>query len=196
MTQPDPPPEKIYLKPGELTIVQHPALVSTILGSCVAVTLYNKRLELAAVCHALLPSCRQRSYVNTINDLLTDDCSRCKEAFRYVDCCIAIMLAAFTGRGVKPGETETRLYGGSKMFIARDKKTSMTVGFQNTLVAQKVLADQGFTICFSDIGGSVGRRIHFNTQTGKVTMNRLDKYQDYHRFPVSREDGHVFREKN
>jgi len=195
MTQYKNPIPHIHLQPGKISVLQHPAVVSTILGSCVAVTLYNKRLGLAAISHSLLPHCRHRAYICDIHDILAADCSRCKETFKYVDCSIAMMLAAFAGQGVKPFETEVQLYGGSKMFIAGDKK-NMTVGLLNCNTAQKVLSDHGFEICASDTGGPVGRKIIFNTQTGKVTLNRLDKYLDYYGFPVIKDASHAHSKKN
>jgi chemotaxis protein CheD len=45
----------IFLKPGALYISEKPAIVSTILGSCIAVTIFNKRLKVGGICHALLP---------------------------------------------------------------------------------------------------------------------------------------------
>lgn len=166
----------LYLKQGEMSILEHPALVSTILGSCVAVTLYNKRLGIAAISHALLPHCKHHEYINNVNDLLTDDCSRCAEAFKYVDCSVSMMVEAFARFGIRPGETQVQLYGGAKMFIAGNEKTNLPVGFQNSAVAEKVIADHGLTLLTSDIGGSVGRKIYFDTQTGKVTMHTMGRH--------------------
>ena len=37
--------EKVYLKPGELYIGEGPTKVITVLGSCVSVTLFSRRLS-------------------------------------------------------------------------------------------------------------------------------------------------------
>ena len=46
----------LRLKPGELLICREPHEVTTVLGSCVSITMFNARLGLAAICHAMLPS--------------------------------------------------------------------------------------------------------------------------------------------
>ncbi|MGA2108628.1 MAG: hypothetical protein ABSH25_13400 [Syntrophorhabdales bacterium] len=47
---------KVFLKPGEIYVGEEPAEISTILGSCVSVTMFSKRVRVGAICHALLPS--------------------------------------------------------------------------------------------------------------------------------------------
>ena len=56
----------ITLKPAELFISERPAIVRTVLGSCVAVTMYDRQLGIAAICHALLPEGNENSSLNVI----------------------------------------------------------------------------------------------------------------------------------
>ena len=53
----DLPPDlaRVYLKPGELHFATGPTVVSTVLGSCVSVTMFDRLSGAAAICHALLP---------------------------------------------------------------------------------------------------------------------------------------------
>jgi chemotaxis protein CheD len=188
-----------YLKQGEMSILERPALVSTILGSCVAVTLYNARLGIGAVSHALLPHCKRRVYQNHLTDLLAGDCAQCTEAFQYVDCSVSMMVEAFSRFGISPGETQVHLYGGAKMFAAACGKSSLPVGVQNSTVAQKVIADHGLTLSVCDIGGTQGRKMYFNTQTGKVAIQRTVR-QAPEDFPAissfKKGNAYVSKEKN
>ena len=88
---------KVFLKPGEIYVGREPAEVSTILGSCVSVTMFSERLKLGAICHALLPSGRT---------------SEGKDKFRYVDDSLLYMLKTFKEMGINSGELEIRLLGG------------------------------------------------------------------------------------
>ena len=190
---------RLYLKQCEMSILDHPALISTILGSCVAVTLYNSRLGIAAISHALLPHCRRHTYVNSVNDLLTDDCSRCNDAFKYVDCSVSMMAETFARFGIRPAETQVQLYGGAKMFISGNENAPPSVGLQNSTVAKQVIADHGLTLFASDIGGSLGRKLYFNTQTGKVTLHRMAKHplRDFRAlYPLKKVGHHASKEKN
>jgi chemotaxis protein CheD len=171
----------LYLKQGEMSILETPALVSTILGSCVAVTLFNARLGIAAISHALLPHCKQRTYQNKLTDLLANDCARCQEAFKYVDCAVCMMVEAFSRFGIRPGETQVQLHGGARMFSSGNQLSSLPVGLQNSAVAKKVIADHGLALSVCDIGGSAGRKIFFNTRTGGVSLRVAGRHvQDDH----------------
>ena len=157
-------------------ILDRPSLVSTVLGSCVAVTLFNARRELAAICHALLPSCKKRIYVDSVHDLLDEDCIQCPESYRYVDCAVAMMAEAFRRCGIAPGETQVQLLGGARMIgDAAGAVRTAPVGQQNVKVARKVLADHHLRIAFSDTGGAAGRKIIFDSQTGDVAVSRIGR---------------------
>lgn len=158
-----------YLKAGELFIMEKPALVSTVLGSCIAVTLFNRRLGFAGICHALLPQCKRKDHKNRLDDLLDDECHKCLEAFRYADCSVFMMAEAFSRFDIKPQETEASLFGGAKMMPNKhDRDHNFFVGRQNVDTAVRVLDYYHLKLTASDVGGSAGRRITFNTGTGEV----------------------------
>jgi len=48
--------DQVYLKPGELYIGEKPTKVITVLGSCVSITLFSKRLNIGAICHGRCPN--------------------------------------------------------------------------------------------------------------------------------------------
>jgi len=156
----------IYLKPGEAVISEKAAIVSTVLGSCISLTMFNIKSKIGAICHNLLPVCRDKSMCN----------DNCHEAFRYVECTIQRMVSEFTVRGIKKSEIEVKLFGGSDMFkISGGKNNSATVGKQNVETALKILSDLGIRVAAADTGGSRGRKIIFCTQTGQVFLKRLNK---------------------
>jgi len=157
---------KIYLKPGEVHIAEQPTQVTTLLGSCVTVTLFNGRLRIGAICHGLLPE---------YNDSRGCDCGSA-EHFKYVDSAIKCMLRKFSSYGVGSGEIDAKLFGGADMFNFRKELVQpATVGRLNINMAQQVLAAEGIHLVASDVGGSVGRRICFYTHTGEVLLKRLHK---------------------
>src|SRR5258707_66364 len=52
----EPELKQVYLHPGELYASPEPANIKIILGSCVAVCLYNPRLSIGGATHFLLPA--------------------------------------------------------------------------------------------------------------------------------------------
>jgi chemotaxis protein CheD len=152
----------VFLKPGEMVVSSQPMAVTTLLGSCVAVTMFNQRLRLGAICHALLPSCRRET-----------PCSQ-QEAGKYVECAISLMLEELNRRGVLNGEIEAKLFGGSDMFATVDGRR-LSVGRQNMEMALRMLDEASVRVVTRDLGGPRGRKIIFHTHTGEVFLKRLRK---------------------
>jgi len=152
----------LFLKPGEMVVSSEPMVITTLLGSCVAVTMFNPRLRLGAICHALLPSCRR------------EQSCRHHDSGKYVECAVALMLEELQLRGVLESEIEAKLFGGSDMFDPVDGGR-LSVGRQNIEMALKVLEASSLRILTRDLGGPRGRKIIFHTHTGEVFLKRLRK---------------------
>lgn len=154
----------VHLKPGEAYITDRPELVVTVLGSCLSVTMFNRRHGVAGICHSLLPTCNSR-----------ETCANgCREGYRYVDCSIRQMVRVFDKYGVPPGEIEAKCFGGADMFIRQALKPDLfTVGKQNIIMAEKIFASEGLKLRAKDVGGVQGRKLLFYTHTGEVLLKRL-----------------------
>lgn len=155
-------PPAYHLKPGELIITDRSMLVSTILGSCVSVTMFSPRFG-GAICHGMLAS-RGRT------DLGSHPCG---EEFRYVDCAVKAMIDAVFRRRITPEEVAVKLFGGSDMLSHSEERMGPSVGRQNIEMALNVLTRNGFAVSVSDVGGKRGRKIFFNTGSGEVHLKRL-----------------------
>jgi chemotaxis protein CheD len=152
----------VYLKPGELIVCEHKTLVTTVLGSCISVTMFHPERHIGAMCHALLPHEKAKG-----------------EAFRYVDTSIQNMLERFAEYGINRSRIEVKLFGGAEMLIAgRNSNRSVTVGRKNIEVALQVIEAEQLRLVASDFGGTQGRKIHFHTYTGEIFLKRLRKYTE------------------
>lgn len=157
-----------YLKPGEMFFGTEPALVSTLLGSCVSVVMFAPRLRIGAICHGLLPVCRDNANCQCT--------SECGDGFRYVSCSIRLMLDRFRNAGVGSRELEVKLFGGSDMFaLEGNERGKQGVGRQNVEIARQILDEEGIRVMAADTGGARGRKIYFYTHTGEVLMKRLNR---------------------
>ena len=154
----------IYLKSGELHFSDKPSSVMTVLGSCLSVTMFHRKTRVGAICHGLLPKCRERAV-----------CSRhCAERAKYVECAIEMMVKLFDEHGMKHSEIEVKVFGGADMFSVRlGGRNSISVGRQNIEIAQQTLEKAGIRVIAMDVGGTTGRKLFFNTATGEVLMKRL-----------------------
>ncbi len=154
----------IYLKASELHFSDKPSSIMTVLGSCLSVTMFHRKTRVGAICHGLLPKCRERAV-----------CSRsCAEQAKYVECAIEMMVKLFHDNRLKRSELEVKVFGGSDMFSMRlGGRNSISVGRQNIEIAQHTLEKAGLRVIAMDVGGAAGRKLFFNTATGEVLMKRL-----------------------
>lgn len=150
-----PEPNPIYLRPGEIAIVHEPAVISTVLGSCVSFTFFHSRRHLAGMCHALLPH------------------GDCGDGYRYVDSAGSHLLDSFLRRGVPREEIEVKLFGGADMFEAARAGDPLTVGEQNVAAARAFVEAEGLRLRASDVGGSKGRKVLFYAHTGEIFVKKL-----------------------
>lgn len=154
-------PARIYLKPGDIYFSMRPSVVTTVLGSCVSVTMFSAGHGCGAICHAVLPEGKDPG----------DTC-------RYVDSAIKRMLRSFERRGIDPLLLEVKLFGGSDVLPAcPQREAGMSVGRQNIESALKVLEQQRLRVTASDLGGPRGRKIVFFTHTGEILLKRLHKME-------------------
>lgn len=150
--------QNVYLKPGEIYVSRVPALVSTVLGSCVSITLFSPETRTGAICHALLPS------------------GSIEEGFRYVDSTIDYMfskLSAVTGRS---SGFEAKLFGGADVLRPGGLLSGTpSVGSQNVESALQVIKRLGVVLKASDTSGDRGRKIFFYSHTGEVFLRQIRK---------------------
>ncbi len=153
----------VYLKPGEMYITEKPTLVSTVLGSCVSVTMFNPRLKIGAICHGLLPTYKAKL-----------SCRSLMEEYKYVNSSIDNMVKKYKGYGVCSRELEVKIFGGSEMMHAKpDVVPIVSIGIQNVQAAIHTIKSNGLSSIATNVGGASGRKLYFNTQTGDVFMKLL-----------------------
>lgn len=149
----------VYLKAGELYVSQEPALVSTVLGSCVSVILHAPKASVGAICHAMLPG-------NGRDD----------DNFLYVDKAVSYMhhrLVSICGKG---NDIDVKLFGGANVLDpAGYNRTVPSVGHQNIEAALHIIEDLGLKVTTYDTGGVRGRKLFFYSQSGDVFLRRVRK---------------------
>lgn len=146
----------VFLKPGEIIVSSKPVLVSTVLGSCVAITMYSPEKNIGAICHAMLPD-------NPNNN----------ESLLYVDSAIHHLYRKMIGYGCR-ADLIIKLFGGAQVldFSGYDD-SRMAVGKLNIQKAVKILKELGLMVYKADIGGTQGRKLFFSIKTGDVYLRKL-----------------------
>jgi chemotaxis protein CheD len=157
---------QVYLFPGELHLARNPAIIRTILGSCVGVTFWNARLRVGALCHSLLPKCPTNSSAGLNR----------AAARRYVDFAVRDLARQFDELGAVRTEVQVKLFGGADVLpVSPAASAKPTVGRLNCESAIEIVRTEGFGVIASSLGGTSGLNLIFNTKTGEVLLRRLPR---------------------
>jgi chemotaxis protein CheD len=143
-----------YLYPGTLFVHRQPHLVTTVLGSCVSVCLWNQTAQLGGINHYLLPLWNGEGLPTPKygNIAITKLIEKVKEISGPGDKLIA------------------KVFGGASMW----EKTEglLAIGQRNIEFATETLESHRIPIAGIDVGGYQGRKVIFNSGDGKVLMRR------------------------
>jgi chemotaxis protein CheD len=136
---------------GQAFVASDPAQLTTILGSCIAVTMYSPHRRLGMLSHIVLPHASGTTAYPA----------------KFADTAVPYMLSTLKDHGVKTGEIVAKIAGGACMF--GDGKF-MQIGDANIRATTEALEAVGIRITNQDVGGSLGRRICFELATGLITV--------------------------
>ena len=141
----------VYLYPGQIFTATQPLLVSTILGSCIAVCLWDASTSIAGLNHYLLPT----------------DPVRLKD-LRYGNVAIERLISEMVSAGAATARMVAKVVGGASIMgiMGSSASTRLSIGDQNAAVARQVLQKHGIAISAEQTGGQRGRKLLFHTGTG------------------------------
>lgn len=149
----------IFLNPGDMHCGFAPARVWTILGSCVSIVIWHKRLRFGAMTHYLLP---ERGTAESSRSRRLDA--------RYGEDACRLVLASMQRFGIPSEECQARIFGGSQMLI-RGRPAGSQIGQKNAAIAHEFLSANHIKLVSESLFGSGHRRVYFDLSTGRVWEN-------------------------
>lgn len=144
-----------YLKQGELAIVSGDTKVFTILGSCVAVVLWDEQSKIGGVNHFLLPNWNNKG---------TPD-------VRYGDVAITELHDKTILSGALRRRMVAKIYGGASLLNFGG--AGFNIGQRNIEIAKVKLRELYIPIVEEITGGNAGRKILFDPNTGFVKVDEI-----------------------
>lgn len=144
------------IKPGEFYFGDNEDDIYTLLGSCVAVTMWHPYRHIAGMCHVVLPI-REHEESHT----------------RFANCAVKQFKKEISKFNSMPVEYEVGVYGGGNMFPDIAKDPEKQIGMKNFREIKRLLNEAGFLIKFEDVGGSVARKLTLNRATGKISIEHV-----------------------
>jgi chemotaxis protein CheD len=143
-----------YLYPGMLFADPSPHRVTTVLGSCIAVCLFDPVRRIGGINHYMLPLWNGEGL----------------QTPRYGNVAIDSLIDRLQGLGCQVSRLQAKLFGGAAMWESR--QNSASIGEKNIELAWRMLDQYGIHVVASDLGGGVSRKIVFSSGTGEVLLKR------------------------
>ncbi|WP_147161956.1 chemotaxis protein CheD [Pararhodospirillum oryzae] len=149
-----------FIGPGDVYCSRIPHLVTTILGSCVAICLYDPELGIGGMNHFVLPFHPNGEAPST----------------RHGDHATATLIRRLSTLGADPSRLHAKIFGGSVMLIGRNDQnpsSSLNVGARNVALSRALLAERGIPIKRECVLEPSGLMIKMLTSSGDVWVRKV-----------------------
>nr|CRH04837.1 putative chemoreceptor glutamine deamidase CheD [cheD] [Candidatus Magnetococcus massalia] len=150
------PPEtgKHFLLPGAIFVKAGHFQISTVLGSCIAVCLWDPRTKQGGMNHFKLPLWNGDGLASP----------------KFGNIAIEKLIEGMVEIGCDKKALQAKVFGGAA--VLKNGGGLLNVGQRNVQVAQDMLKQHRIPILASDLGGEVSRKIIMDTQQGSILMKR------------------------
>ena len=145
-----------YLIPGKIFAAAQPFAISTIVGSGLVLCLWDSAQNLGGVNHYMLPE-------GPDND---------QNATRYGNVANPALLQKLLDMGASVKSLEAKIFGGSLPNVTFANAEGH-LGERNVQAATHFLNLKGIRLVHSEVGGTQGRKVIFQTDDGRTWMEPL-----------------------
>jgi len=148
-----------FLPPGHLIVSDTPMAVTTILGSCVAVCLYDPIRGIGGMNHFMLPIQAPSHTAST----------------RFGNVAMEVLVTRLVTGGAHRSSLLAEVFGGACMFTEMSESGlgDRHLGMRNIDVAVSHLDRLGIPITRMDVAGTRGRKLIFHTDEGVEWLNLI-----------------------
>ena len=147
-----------YVHPGQVVVSDQPGVLTTILGSCVAVSLTDPKMRVGGLNHFLLPG----------GSVATEPASR------YGKAAIRELVEEMLRRGASPARMSAQIIGGAAVLAAFGNDVNH-LGARNVDIARTMLAGYGINVVAEDVLGARGRKLVFSPRDGTTQITLIGK---------------------
>ncbi len=151
------PARAVFLRAGQIFTSAEPAVVTTIVGSCVSVCLWDNVTGAGGVNHYLLPFAGGSGHA---------------DHGRFSELAIPRLIREMLSLGSWKQDLVAKVFGGANV-IAAIQCHKNHVGTRNSEMAFSILAAEGIPVLARDVGGTRGRKVIFHTNDGSVWVRQL-----------------------
>ena len=145
---------------GEMYASREPALIETILGSCVAVCLFDPVARIGGMNHILLPKRQQQD----------------PELARYGEHAIPMLIERILKLGGTLDHMQAKIFGAANVLLMEGKH--INVPRANEHFAREYLRSRTIPVIAERLGGRHALKVRMYTATGKALVRALPRTQE------------------
>jgi len=142
--------KKYYLLPSQIFVSNEDYKVTTVLGSCVSICLWDSINKVGGINHFMLPYWNGKGLASP----------------KYGNIAIEKLIEKMLQKGSKITNLQAKIFGGGDVLATESK--IFNIGKRNIELAEKSLKEYKIKIIAKSVGGPNGRKILFCTNTGMV----------------------------
>ncbi len=149
--------KQISIHIGEYHASRDPAVIHTVLGSCVAVCLFDPANRIGGMNHILLPG--------------NADMKKFNRSARYGINAMQLLINRIMNLDGDRYRLVAKVFGGGNVISSITGKNA--IGEKNVSFALELLQKEKIRVVSKDVWGNVSRKIYFHTDTGEVFVKRI-----------------------
>jgi chemotaxis protein CheD len=148
------------IHPGEYYATKDDIIIGTVLGSCIAVALFDERNRIGGLNHFMLPG-----ILNPENFYISN-------SGKYGMYAMELLINELIKLGSRKQDLTAKVFGGGSV-LHKSTGFSNRIPENNIEFAFSYLKTEGIPIKSSDVGGVQARKIFYYPRTSKVLLKRI-----------------------
>jgi len=130
-------------------------IVTYSLGSCLGITIYDATKKIGGLLHLMLP------------DSKLDAVKAVSAPYMFVDTGVPRLFHAAYNLGADRSRLVVKVAGGAQLL---DQQGIFNIGARNFAALEKLLAQNGWRVSATDVGGLSSRTVRLDLTTGQVSV--------------------------
>ncbi|MBN2028918.1 chemotaxis protein CheD [bacterium] len=148
-----------FIKMNEIVVAKSPYLIRTVVGSCIALCIWDGCCRIGGMGHIMLPESNGDSEA---------------PPGKYADIAVKKLVSIMVDEGSLLKRMQATCIGGASMF-QNHQNAFESIGSKNYRTVKEELKNFGIPIVTEAVGGILGRRVEMNCANGAITISMLLK---------------------
>jgi chemotaxis protein CheD len=154
------------IHPGEYLVSREDIIISTVLGSCIAVAMRDEVAGIGGLNHFMLPG------ISGPGDRHSGPKAFATEDAKYGMYAMELLINDLLREGCRRDRLRSKVFGGAAL-LGFGSQGQRTVAEENIEFVMDFLETEKIPILATDVGGQEARKILFFVKSGKVLLKRI-----------------------